>query len=179
MLTAAVLGFILSGLLFAIVGAWGPWQRWPVVGLYLCSLVAGGFVVLQLAAGPMPISWEWRSGQPQLVAADWVEGETIWLWLRWQGELEPRAYQLPWSKGIVDEIEAARQEQKYGGKGARVADINATQLGRGFTGALSYLQNITSPYHSFDVRLLPPPRPAVPTKLGETPPPALLPDARR
>jgi hypothetical protein len=177
MLTAAVLGFVISGLLFALVGAWGPWRRWPVVILYLCSLVASGLVVIELGAGPMPIAWEWRSGQPELVAADWVEGKTIWLWLRWKGEPEPRAYRLPWNKGIVEEIEEARQEQEYGGKGARVADINSEHLGRGFT-ALSYLKNITSPYNSYDVRLLPPPRPANPPKNGETPP-ILSPDTHR
>lgn len=155
MLTAAALVFILAALAFALAGAWGR-RRWPLVLLYAASLASGGWLMLTLWRGPMPVRFEWRSGDAEVIATDWIEGETIWLWLRWPGDDEPRAYRLPWSKPIAEAVERGKAEAAEGeGEGLSatfpsVADIQA--LG-------ARLEGLSSPYSSPSVRVGPTPRP--------------------
>ena len=66
--------------------------------------------VMGLMGRPKPITMEWfedlREGAV-LVGADIREGQAIYLWLRHQGESEPRAYVLDWDRGTAIKLKEA------------------------------------------------------------------------
>lgn len=174
MLIAAALTWVLAGLLFAILGTWGPLRKWPVVLLYLGSLAAAAYLMHTLNGQPRPVAWEFRKGEPEIIAADWIEGKTVWLLVRWEGEVDPTLYRLGWNKEMVEQIIQAEAEKAAGGTGARQAGVNQDRTGDGVAGILGALDSLVSPYHSPDVRIFPPPRRAEVPKQGETPAPRQL-----
>lgn len=116
---SALLSWLLLATIAAIITVYVPWKRWPTVLLLLGSFAAGGLVVYQHAAGPMPHAWETRTGEAQIVAAHAAEGRGIWLWLLWPGDPVPRSYELPWSDETRDQLaQAMRAVEGEGGHGA-------------------------------------------------------------
>ena len=106
-------GWVAATAALAVVAIGAPPQRARrlfLVALLPVALGAGGWLMLALMTGPKPHYLEWRSGQTELVAQSWVEGEAIYLWVRWPGEAAPRAYRLPWSEETARQIEEAAAE---------------------------------------------------------------------
>jgi len=118
LISAAFVGWVVatSALAFAAIGApihWG--RRMTLVAILPMALGLGGWIMLTLMTGPKPHFLEWRDGETALLAHDWVEGEAIYLWVRWPDEDMPRAYRLPWSEETAQQIEQAEQANEAEG----------------------------------------------------------------
>ncbi len=86
-------------------------------------MVTGYAALTELLGRPKPTTLEWaRRAAPAatVLAADMREGEAIWLWLRLDGEIEPRAFVLPWSMAAARQLHEATGEAKKQGTAVRM-----------------------------------------------------------
>lgn len=83
----------------AIRSSGRTWRKVVALGA-LAALVPIIYVdVIELLGRPKPTTMEWIEDFKEglvVVGADIREGHAIYLWVRMRGELEPRAYELPW-----------------------------------------------------------------------------------
>lgn len=80
----------------------------------LIAIVYGGG--LELAGWPKPLRLEWRdAAAAQVLSAVPVEGESIYVWLRLPGSREPRAYALPWSVDMAQQLQTAMNDAEEKG----------------------------------------------------------------
>ena len=112
LISAAFVGWVVatSALAFSAIGApihWG--RRLTLVAILPISLGLGGWIMMTLMTGPKPHYLEWRDGETSLLAHTWIEGEAIFLWVRWPDEDAPRAYRLPWNEETAEQIEKAQE----------------------------------------------------------------------
>lgn len=112
LISAAFVGWVVatSALAFSAIGApihWG--RRLTLVAILPVALGLGGWIMMTLMTGPKPHFLEWRDGETSLIAHNWIEGEAIFLWVRWPDESAPRAYRLPWSEETAEQIEEAQE----------------------------------------------------------------------
>ena len=114
----AFVGWVVAtaALAFIAIGARIHWsRRLTLVGIFPLALGLGGWVMLTLMTGPKPHALELRTGETALLAHNWVEGEAIYLWVRWPDEAAPRAYRLPWSEETAQQIEEAQKSNEQEG----------------------------------------------------------------
>jgi hypothetical protein len=114
---------LLTGVMTSI-SIWAPRQ----FRLKLGALAAAGLSLLAAYAGflhllsmPKPVGLEWwhaRAAEATVLASTIREDEGIYLWLQLSEAPEPRAYLLPWSRELAEQLQAARRE----------AEENHTQL---------------------------------------------------
>ncbi len=87
-------------------------------------LMATGYAALgELLGRPKPTTLEWAARaapEATVLAAELREGEAIWLWLRLDGEIEPRAFVLPWSMAAARQLHDARGEAEKQGTAVRM-----------------------------------------------------------
>ena len=105
----------------AAVAIWAPRSTAPKFAALVLSalLMAGGYVSLMEVLGrPKPMEVAWTAEQAEdttVVAARFVEGEAIYLWLESIEAPVPRAYVLPWSMENAKQLnEATRQAEAEG-----------------------------------------------------------------
>ena len=112
LISAAFAGWVVAtaALAFSAIGAPIHWaRRLVLVAILPVALGLGGWIMMTLMTGPKPHYLEWREGETALLAHSWIEGEAIFLWVRWPDEDMPRAYRLPWSEETAEQIEKAQQ----------------------------------------------------------------------
>jgi hypothetical protein len=100
----------------ASISIWAP-RRLAVkmlavagVALFLPAAYAG---FAQLLALPKPVALEWwqaNAEEATVLASSFREDEAIYLWLQLRGLAEPRAYSLPWSRDLAEQLQAAQRE---------------------------------------------------------------------
>ena len=100
----------------ASISIWAP-RRLAVkmlavagVALFLPAAYAG---FAQLLALPKPVALEWwqaNAEEATVLASSFREDEAIYLWLQLRGLAEPRAYTLPWSRDLAEQLQAAQRE---------------------------------------------------------------------
>ena len=86
-------------------------------------MVTGYAALTELLGRPKPTTLEWaKRAAPEatVLAADMREGEAIWLWLRLDGEIEPRAFVLPWSMAAARQLHEARGQAEKQGTAVRM-----------------------------------------------------------
>ena len=69
--------------------------------------------VVEVLGKPKPVSFEWYERNVEraaLLGVSLEEGKAIYLWLRLDGSLEPRAYVVPWSLRLAEKLEDAVDE---------------------------------------------------------------------
>ena len=95
----------------AAIAIWAP--RAPKVRIG-ALLVTALFIPLayvqaiELLSKPKPVSFEWFDRDVQLahvLGASMDEGRAIYLWLRIDGEVEPRYYVMPWRQEAAEKLE--------------------------------------------------------------------------
>jgi hypothetical protein len=74
----------------------------------------------QLLSRPKPVSLEWwlaKAADAGVLGSSIREDEGIYLWLQLEGAAEPRAYILPWSRDLAEQLQASLREaeQRQGG----------------------------------------------------------------
>lgn len=73
-----------------------------------------------LLSKPKPVSLEWIRANTQeanVLGASVREGEAIYVWLQVPGLDEPRAYTLPWSRDVAQQLQEARRQAEEQGTG--------------------------------------------------------------
>jgi hypothetical protein len=76
-----------------------------------------------LLSRPKPTRLEWvqRSApEATVLGATFVEDKAIYVWLVLPGEDEPRAYVLPWSRPLAEQLTKARRESEGKGEPVRM-----------------------------------------------------------
>jgi hypothetical protein len=80
-------------------------------GLVFLPIAYVGFA--DLLSRPKPIDLEWWSTGAEVatvLGAQFQEDEAIHVWLALPDVAEPRAYRLPWSRDLAEQLQAAQRE---------------------------------------------------------------------
>ncbi len=117
---------VLVAALLANIGIWSPRR----LALKLSALVAAaafiplGYTSLsELMSRPKPVALAWpRRDLPEatLLGPSMQEEKAIYLWLQVPEIDEPRAYTLPWSRPLAEQLQRAQREAKKNRNGVRV-----------------------------------------------------------
>ena len=119
---AAVLAVCLSS-----IAVWAP-RRLPAKLLALAAaalfLPLGYVAATELLSRPKPLGMEWLAakGEVTVLGSLPVEGKHIFVWLRLQGTGEPRAYTLPWSRRLAEQLQGAERQAAEAGSEVRMRD---------------------------------------------------------
>jgi hypothetical protein len=106
---------VLTGVITSI-SVWSPRR----LGLKLSAIGASalflptaylGFAALLGQPKPIQLEW-WRAKAPEatVLASSFRENQAIYLWLQLSGVAEPRAYSLPWSRDLAEQLQTAQRE---------------------------------------------------------------------
>jgi hypothetical protein len=107
---------------------WAPRRPFVKVGAlaFAGMFIPIGYVSLaELMSKPKPVELEWWLGQSDeatVIASTMEEGKGIYLWLQLAQVAEPRAYVLPWSRELAEQLQEAMREAESskGGVGMRL-----------------------------------------------------------
>lgn len=117
---------LLGAFLFTVMVIWSSWRTSVRMG---ASLVFALFIPLtflgwsDLLSRPKPARQEWlmrEAAEANVIAGTYREGVAIYLWLELDGVDEPRAYELPWSQSMAEQLEKAQREAEGNGTGVRM-----------------------------------------------------------
>lgn len=109
----------------ASIAVWAP-RRLSAKLLALASaalfLPLGYVAQAELLGRPKPVAMEWLAAAADVavLGAVPVEGRHIFLWLRLDGEEAPRAYALPWSRQLAEQLQSAGREAEQAGSEMRM-----------------------------------------------------------
>lgn len=95
-----------------------PAAKLAAVLLATLLLPLGYAALADLPGRPKPVRDEWlhaRAEQAVVLAFELEEGRAIHLWLRLPGVDEPRAYRLPWSRPLAQQLQDAGREAREAG----------------------------------------------------------------
>ena len=93
------------------IAIWSPranWIRITAVALAVAMMPLGYAALAGLLAKPKPrqlIWFERNVEEAEILGVSLSEGKAIYLWLRLEGMIEPRYYQLPWNKKTAEDLE--------------------------------------------------------------------------
>ena len=106
---------VLTGLITS-VSVWSPRR----LGIKLMALGAAAIFLAtiyaayaQLLSRPKPVALEWwlaKAGDAGVLGSSIRENEGIYLWLQLDGAPEPRAYILPWSRDLAEQLQTTLRE---------------------------------------------------------------------
>lgn len=108
---------VLAGLMTSI-SIWAPrrlWLKLSAVGTAAVFLPTAYAGLLHLLSMPKPVELEWwhaNAEQATVLGSSLREGEGIYLWLQIRGIPEPRAYVLPWSRDLAEQLQTAQREAR-------------------------------------------------------------------
>lgn len=123
----AVFVALVVGLAYVAIGAkQSRARRWAMVGVTVVLLTLGTSLTLEFLGRPKPIDYEWRTGEATVEHYLFVEGQAIYVWLRWPEKLAPSAYQLPWSEETAKSLQGAAEQAEQEG-GEVMAELSGTE----------------------------------------------------
>lgn len=100
---------------------WARVRRWAKVTVLVVTcawFVLAYGALADLLSRPKPVGLEFvRSEVPeaQVLAGRIVENEAIYVWLGFDNDQQPRAYQLPWDRELAEELREALAEGEANG----------------------------------------------------------------
>jgi len=106
---------VLAGLMTSI-SIWAPrrlWLKLAAVGTAAVFLPTAYASLLHLLSMPKPVDLEWWHASAEhatVLGSSIQEGEGIYLWLQMRDIPEPRAYVLPWSRDLAEQLQTAQRE---------------------------------------------------------------------
>ncbi len=117
----------------ASISIWAPrrfWLRGAAVivtaGLIIVSYI--GFSDLLSRPKPVHLEWAMRTvAEAKVLGASPREGEAIFVWLQIVGIAEPRAYRMPWSKDLAQQLQDATEESQNTQTGVRMRSPFGTE----------------------------------------------------
>ncbi len=117
----AVLATVLAG-----ISIWSPRQVWlktSALGVTAALMPAAYFGFAELLSKPKPVDLEWAARtvpEARVVASDMQEGQGIYLWLKFPGTSEPRAYVMPWTEKAARQLHDAQRKAEQKGADVRM-----------------------------------------------------------
>jgi hypothetical protein len=115
---ALIVAFVLAS-----IGIWAPRRvivRATAFGLAVLFVPISYASFAALLSKPKPVSLEWirASTKEALVLGSSIhEGSAIYVWLQMPDLDEPRAYVLPWSREVAQQLQEARRKAEEQGTG--------------------------------------------------------------
>jgi hypothetical protein len=106
---------VLTGVITSF-SVWAPRRLWLKAGAFgvaLLFLPAAYVGLSRLLSMPKPAQLEWwhaHAEEATVLASSFREDEAIYLWLQLGDLPEPRAYALPWSRDLAEQLQAAERE---------------------------------------------------------------------
>jgi hypothetical protein len=106
---------VLTGVITSF-SVWAPrrlWLKAAAFGVALLFLPAAYVGLSRLLSMPKPVQLEWwhtHAEEASVLASSFREDEAIYLWLQLGDLPEPRAYALPWSRDLAEQLQAAERE---------------------------------------------------------------------
>ena len=97
----------------AAIAIWAPRPtRVRIIALCVAALFIPVVYVqsIEMLSRPKPASFEWyerTNDRAELLGVSFDEGQSIYLWLRIAGTLEPRYYVVPWNLKLAEKLEDA------------------------------------------------------------------------
>ena len=116
---------VLAGVMTSI-SIWAPRRlrlKLGALGAALLFLPAAYAGFLHLLSMPKPVGLEWwhaSAAEATVLASTVHEDEGIYLWLQLSDAPEPRAYLLPWSRDLAEQLQAARRAAEQQGGDVRM-----------------------------------------------------------
>jgi hypothetical protein len=98
------------------IAIWAPRQpliKFAATGLALAFVPLAWMAFADLLSRPKPVALEWWAAQAEeatVLGSSMREGQGIYLWLQLAGFDEPRAYVLPWSRELAEQLQKALAE---------------------------------------------------------------------
>ncbi|MEZ5863469.1 MAG: hypothetical protein R3D25_05125 [Geminicoccaceae bacterium] len=120
-IVAALLAFIL-----ATHGIWAPRRLGVKISAVITTalfLPLAYAATLTLLSKPKPVHLEWwlaRADEATVLGSSMREGDGIYLWLQMAELAEPRAYVLPWSRELAQELQEALREAEENGSAVQM-----------------------------------------------------------
>ncbi len=118
----------------ANISIWTPRRVWIKVTALTVSalfLPAAYLSLSDLLSRPKPVAIEWAQRElPEaaVLSAKMEEDVAIYLWLAIDGLDEPRAYRLPWSQQLAQQLQDAQRSAQQQGTGVRMRKPFETSL---------------------------------------------------
>ncbi|MBC8339159.1 MAG: hypothetical protein H8E39_10775 [Alphaproteobacteria bacterium] len=97
----------------AAIAIWAPRPtRVRMLALVITTLFLPVVYIqlIEMLSKPKPMSFEWyqrNTAKAELLSTSLDEGKAIYLWLRFDGSLEPRSYKIPWNLKLAEKLEDA------------------------------------------------------------------------
>ena len=116
---------VLAGLM-ASIAVWAPRRLWIKVcalGATLLFMPTAYASMMQLLSMPKPATYEWwhgQAGEATVLGSSMQEGKGIYLWLQLPDVPEPRAYVLPWSRNLAEQLQTAQREAEENRSGVQM-----------------------------------------------------------
>jgi hypothetical protein len=116
-------GAILVTFVLTSISIWAPRRvvvRLTAFGLSVLFVPLSYAAFAALLSKPKPVALEWLRAATQeanVLGSTIREGEAIYVWLLMPGVDEPRAYTLPWSMDVAQQLQEARRKAEEQGTG--------------------------------------------------------------
>ena len=116
---------VLAGLVTSIA-VWAPrrlWIKLCALGATLLFMPTAYASMMQLLSMPKPVTYEWwhtKASEATVLGSSMQENKGIYLWLQLPDVAEPRAYVLPWSRELAEQLQTAQREAESNGSGVQM-----------------------------------------------------------
>lgn len=116
---------VLAGLMTSI-SIWAPRRalvRIAAVTVAVLFLPLGYASLVDLLSRPKPVHLEWlnkTAPEATVLGSSFNEGKAIYVWLQMPDSDEPRAYALPWSRELAQQLQDAQRSAESNGTGVRM-----------------------------------------------------------
>ena len=109
----------------ASIAVWAPRRlsaKLAALGSAALLLPASYVAQAELLGRPKPVAMEWLAGAREATVLGSVkeEGKRILVWLKLEGDSEPRAYALPWSRDAAEQLQGAERDAAAAGSEVRM-----------------------------------------------------------
>ncbi len=117
---------VILAAVLASISIWAPrrlWIRGAAVVATACLISVSYIGFSDLLSRPKPVHLEWAKRNipdAQLLGASPREGEAIFIWLQMEGTAEPRAYKMPWTRKLAQQLQDATEQSRGTQTGVRV-----------------------------------------------------------
>ena len=120
-LSAALFAILLGAFVFLVLPGGRVRQRAASATVFV-MLVAIVYVgAVELLGRPKPVRLEWRGMEKaQVLGSSLRENEAIYVWLQFEGGLEPKVYTLPWNMQMAQQLQDAMQQGEANGTGVEM-----------------------------------------------------------
>jgi hypothetical protein len=107
---------VLLAAALATLSVWSPRRLSVKIGAVAlaCGFMPAAYAaMIGLLSMPKPATLEWwlaKAPEATVLGSSLEEDKAIYLWLQLDGVAEPRAYVLPWSRQLAEELQQAARE---------------------------------------------------------------------